>query len=370
MLDLHDLFVSAPHGCWGQQIPRQVRLSSESRGRWIAALFLAILMLIPIQGCRKTEQPVVVIYTALDRMFSEPILDEFERTTGIRVLAKYDTEATKTVGLVNAIRSEKDRPRCDVFWNNEVVNTIRLKDEGLLELYRPQAADVFPDEFRDPSGYWSGFAARARVLIVNTNLVAHGEEPNSIHDLADPRWKGMTGIAKPLFGTTATHAACLFAELGREEAEMFFRGLKENEVRVESGNKSVALSVTAGRLAFGLTDTDDAIIELESGQPVRIVYPDCAPGELGVLFIPNTLALIKDAPHPEAGKKLIEYLLSPEVESKLAEAKSAQIPLNPKVKVKSRVKTPAEVNAMNVDFSQAATKFAETAVYIEKFFLE
>ena len=95
------------------------------------------------------SQPIVV-YAALDREFSEPILKAFEQQTGIEVRAVYDTEAAKTVGLVNRIRAEKNRPRCDVFWNNEIVNTIRLKQEGLLQPCRPPQAVNYPAEFKDP----------------------------------------------------------------------------------------------------------------------------------------------------------------------------------------------------------------------------
>ena len=156
-----------------------------------------------------TETPdakrTVVVYTALDRVFSEPIFSEFERETGVKVLAKYDTESTKTIGLVNAIRAEADRPRCDVFWNNEIVGTIRLKNENLLQQYRPQAAADYPEIFKDPEGYWTGFAARARVLIVNTDIVKQDEMPDSIFDLADENWKvrvqtmaAMDLLAQPL----------------------------------------------------------------------------------------------------------------------------------------------------------------------------
>ncbi|MEW6358596.1 MAG: extracellular solute-binding protein [Planctomycetota bacterium] len=321
-------------------------------------------------GCGvDTDERVVVCYTALDRMFSEPIFEKFEKETGIKVLPKYDTESTKTVGLVNAIRAEADRPRCDVFWNNEIVNTIRLKNEKLLQVYRPKAAESFPATFRAPDGYWTGFAARARVLIVNKNLVKPEDMPKSIHDLADPKWKGRTAIAKPLFGTTATHAACLFAKLGDEKTRTFFKSLKDNEIQIHSGNKSCAQNVSAGAAAFGLTDTDDAIIEVEEGKPVAIVYPDSEKDQLGMLFIPNTLALIANAPHPEAGKRLIEYLLSPDVEIALAKGPSAQIPLNPNVAASVRVKTPKEVQAMDVDFNAAAA-FDGAGKYIEEFFLK
>jgi iron(III) transport system substrate-binding protein len=307
----------------------------------------------------------VVVYTALDKEFSQPILKAFEGRTGLRVLSKYDVEATKTVGLVNAIRAEKDRPRCDVFWNNEIVNTIRLKQEGLLQAFRPKAAEAFPAEFRDPDGTWTGFAARARVLLVNTQLVRTGEEPDAFRSLADPKWKGRAGIARPLFGTTATHVAALFAVLGDAEAQRFLQALRANEVHVLSGNKACALQVAAGRLAFALTDTDDAIIEVERGQPVKIVYPDAGPDGIGVLFIPNTLALVRGAPNPDGGKRLIEYLLSPEVEEALARCPSAQIPLNPNVAAMPRVRTPSQVKAMKVSFEDAAKAFARAAERVE-----
>ena len=86
-----------------------------------------------------------------------------------------------------------------------------------------------------------------------------------------------------------------------------------------SGNRQVAEAVAANQLAFGLTDTDDAIGEIAKGMPVEIIYPDQRPDELGTLFIPNTLALIKDSPHPKEAEKLLDYLLSPDVERKLAE---------------------------------------------------
>lgn len=333
---------------------------------------LALLSLALFAGCGRASGKAqkVVVYTALDRGFSEPILKEFEKKTGIEVVPKYDTESTKTVGLVNAIRAEKLRPRCDVFWNNEILNTIRLKNEGLLQAYRPRAAEPFADTFRDADGYWTGLAARARVLLVNTDLVPAEEEPASLQDMADAKWRGRVGIAKPLFGTTASHAACLFAAWGEEKTDAFFKALKANDVRVESGNKSVALAVSAGRLAFGLTDTDDAIIEVEAGKPVKIVYPDAGAEQLGVLFIPNSVAVIRDGPNPEAAKQLIEYLLSPAVEIALARAKSAQIPLNPLVTEPTRVKTPAQVKAMPIDFSAAAARFSDAAEYIEKYFLQ
>lgn len=320
-------------------------------------------------GCKRAAVEEVIVYTALDRQFSEPILAAFTEQTGIHARAVYDTESTKTVGLTNRVIAEAERPRCDVFWNNEILNTLRLKQKGLLQPHRPAEAENYPPQFRDPDGYWYGFAARARVLIVNTDRVPADQMPTSIRDLADPRWKGQAGLAKPLFGTTASHVACLFAALGETEAKSLLASVKANDVQIMSGNKTCAEAVGAGRLAFGLTDTDDAIIEREAGRPVAIVLPDGAAGELGTLLLPNTLALVNGCPHPEAGRKLIEYLLSPEVEQRLAAGPSAQIPLNRRATKGSRAANLADLRPMTIDFEQAAAAFAPAAAFIEREFL-
>ncbi len=175
-----------------------------------------------------------------------------------------------------------------------------------------------PETFKAKDGTWYGFAGRARVLVVNTRLVAEADRPKGIRDLLDPKWKGKIGIAKPIFGTTATQAACLFAAWGDDKAKEFYRGLKANGVQVLSGNRQVAAAAGSGEIAFGLTDTDDAMGEVEAGSPIAIVYPDRGPDELGTLFIPNTIAVIKGAPDPEAARALADHLLSPEVEGALA----------------------------------------------------
>ena len=259
----------------------------------------------------------MVVYSAQDREFAEPILRAYEKRTGVEVLPKFDVESTKTVGLANDIIAEKSRPRCDLFWNNEILNTLRLKEQGLLAPFQPSHAGDLPETFKAKDGTWYGFAGRARVLIVNTKLIPEAERPKGIKDLLDPKWKGKIGIAKPLFGTTATHAACLFAAWGDEKAKGFFRDLKANGVQVLSGNKQVATATGSGQIAFGLTDTDDAMGEVEAGSPVAIVYPDRKPTN-SVRCSSPTPWRHQGGPHPGGGASLADHLLSPEVEAALA----------------------------------------------------
>jgi len=286
----------------------------------------------------------------------------------VKVLPVYDIESTKTVGLANRIIRERNNPQCDLFWNNEILHTLRLQKLGILEVYQSPVTQSFPDDYKSDDGSWHGLAARARVLVVNKKVLPDsGEWPKSIEDLADPKWKGRVAIAKPLFGTTASHAAVLFSKWGDERARDFFLRLKQN-ADVLSGNKQVALAVGRGQYAFGLTDTDDAIIEIDEGQPVEIVYPDQAEAALGTLFIPNTLCVIKGSPNTASARKLVDYLLSPDVETKLANGRSAQFPVCPLVKVESRAMPDHALKWMDVDFAAAADKWDQTREFLIEVF--
>src|SRR5262245_38202728 len=177
--------------------PRRPR--SAMSGPTIALVWLLLAAFTP--GCQRTSREVVV-YTSEDQVFSEPVLKQFEKTTGIAVRAVYDTEETKSTGVALRIVAERDHPQGDVFWANEPLRPVMLQQQGLLSPYRSPNAEDIPARYRDPEGHWTGFAARARVIVYNTSLVKPGEAPSSIRDLADPRWRGRVGLATPLFGTT------------------------------------------------------------------------------------------------------------------------------------------------------------------------
>ncbi len=304
-----------------------------------------------LNACRSAVPATdpVVVYTSVDQPFAEPILMQFEKASGIQVQAVYDVEAAKTTGLVNRLIAEKTSPRADVFWNGEIIQTLLLQEEGVLEAYRAASAADLPAAWRDAQGYWTGVTARARVLIVNVESVSRPEAIDSLDDLLDPAWTGdEIGIAYPLFGTTATHAAALYQALGTEKARDYFQQLAERGVRVVDGNSVVRDLVVSGELAFGLTDTDDACVARQRGAPIAINLPDQA--GLGTLVIPSTVALIAGAPHPAEGRALIDYLLSREVEQALLEADFSHIPLHEGLAASDPCLSAAGIRAMDVDY--------------------
>jgi len=200
-----------------------------------------IILLTVILACSEKSNNEVVVYTSEDQLFSEPILKDFETETGIKVKALYDTEETKSTGVVNRLIAEKARPQCDIFWSNDPVRPVILKKRGITMPYSSPAATGIPSKFIDPEKHWTGFSARVRVIMYNTDLINEEEAPKSIFDYVALKWKNKTAIANPLFGTTTFHSAALFTALGEEKAKQFFDSLKGNLAGCQSAMKKMLL---------------------------------------------------------------------------------------------------------------------------------
>jgi iron(III) transport system substrate-binding protein len=296
---------------------------------------------------------VVVVYVSEDQVFSEPILKDFERDTGTSVRAVYDTEETKSAGAMNRLIAEKTNPQADVYWANEPIRAEALRQQGVSAPYRSPSAQGIPEQFRSAEGHWTGFAARGRILIVNRSLK---EKPLSIRAYTDPRFNGKAVIANPLFGTTTAHIAALFIVWGDANAKVFLDAVRKNGVQIASSNGESADQVATGAFQFALADTDDVHSRQKQGQLVEGVYPDQEEGGLGCFIVPNAVLLIKGGPHPEEGKKLIDYLLSRETEKKLAYSDAGQIPLHSGVDTPSAVRHLETLKVMKVDYAAVAAK--------------
>jgi iron(III) transport system substrate-binding protein len=311
-------------------------------------------------GPATQSRPTVTIYVSTDRVFAEPVLREYERRSGVRIQAVYDTEETKSTGLANKLLAEQTRPQADVFWSNEPVRTLVLASRGALAPYWSPSAEGIPEALRDADGYWTGFSARIRVIAFNTTLVKPEEAPRSVFDLAQPRWKGRVAIADPRFGSTSFHVAALYVAAGDARMDAFFRQLRDNGVRVVDGNSVVRDLIARGEVAVGLTDTDDVNVAIEDGQPVAMVLPD-AEG-LGVPVMPNMVSLIAGAPHPDSGRQLIDYLLSRDVEAQLARSQAVQIPLHAGVPGPRNIPAIDTFRPMTLDFTLAARRVEDVTM--------
>ncbi len=286
----------------------------------VAAIAFALLR----WGWHGGHDPLIV-YCAHDSVYAESVLRQFERKTGIPVAIRYDTEATKSLGLVELLVREKSAPRCDVFWNNELLGIMDLKEKGVLQPYKGEGYNRIPATFKDADGYWTGFAARLRVFILNTKKVEAKEE------IVRQRLEGgdlsQAAIAKPLFGTTLTHYSVLWHLLGGEAVKQWHHNARARGIRELGGNAQTMRVVADGVCAIGYTDTDDFFVAKDESKPVAMLPATVGDGR--TLCIPNTVAIIKGTRRQQDAQLLVDFLLSAESELALARSQARQIPLGP-----------------------------------------
>lgn len=266
----------------------------------------------------------LVVYCAHDQVFAEQILKDFEKQTGIAVSVKYDTEATKSLGLAQLLIQEKDQPRCDVFWNNQVLTTVELQRQGVLLPYQGPGWSRIPERFRDAEGHWVGFGARFRVFIVNTEKMEATKEAVDAAFTRDDLSR--VAVAVPLYGTTLTHYSVLWHEWGPSRLKEWHDEVRRLGIREARGNGATMKLVSEGACDVGWTDTDDFFVARDEKAPVAMV-PVRVAGS--TVCIPNSAAVIRGARKLDAARQFVDYLASARNEVALARSPSRQTPLGP-----------------------------------------
>ena len=300
-------------------------MKAKNKVPWRTTLAIVIIaVIVPWIGKHwQTSQSELVVYCAHDSIFADSIIRDFETNSGIRVRIRFDEETNKSLGLTNLLIAEKKNPRCDVFWNNQTLGMIRLKNEEVLATCDSSLFAAIPSQFKDADNQWAGFAARLRVFIINTDKMEANEDAVSRVLASDSLSK--VAIALPMFGTTLSHYSVLCDQMGLAGLKNWHQSLRVRGIREARGNGAVKDLVAEGGCDLGFTDTDDAFAAIDAGKPVKMLPVRLASGN--TICIPNSVAMIRNCAHPQEAEQFIRYLLSPEVELALARSASRQIPL-------------------------------------------
>ena len=328
-------------------------MKSPAWGRWGS-----LLLVVFICACRDAKPTNVVrLYCSVDEVFGRQVIAEFEKRTGITVQTTYDSEAGKTTGLVNKIEMEKDRPQADVFWSSELFNTILLARKGLLEPYDSPAASDIPPRYRDPEHRWTAIGLRGRVIAFDPARIPADQVPQRWVDMDDEAVAAKVAYANPLFGTTRGHVAAMVALWGRDETAEFLTGLRERGAKKVDGNSMAVRELLSGRVALAATDTDDVVLANRNGATLEMIYPDMGDG--GTLLIPNSIAILKGSRNEQAARKLVDFLVSADVEEMLARSASQNVPVRPALREKLAMQMPPETDISYEAVADAMPEAAE-----------
>lgn len=254
----------------------------------------------------------MTLYYSNSTEWADPIIEEFENKTGIKVNLVQDG----TSSLFARVKAEANNPQGDVIWGG-VIDTYRA-NEDLLQPYTSSNAASLKEAAKDPNGYYTGFDMGPMVMVYNTDLISPDEAPTKWADLLDEKYKGLIACADPTASSSAF--ACIMSIIlayGTDNGEgyAFVEKLVENmESKVIGSSSGVYKGVADGEYLIGLTYEEAALRYMESGASIAIVYP-----EEGTSSSPSGCAIIKDCQNPKSAQMFIDYLSSEEVQSQLGD---------------------------------------------------
>lgn len=263
-------------------------------------------------SAKASDSGEVTIYHSHPADWTEPLFREFEEKTGIKV----NVVGAGTGELLARIQAEKDNPLGDVIWGGDAASYVSLQEE-YMEPYISSEAEAFPDEYKDPNGYWVAFNVEPSVAIYNTKLVSEEDAPKSWADICDPKFKGKIATADPAKSSTGfVQLVSLMLATGQGNDDVAYEWLEKLTAnldgKIQSSSSLTYKTVVDGEYLIGLTFEEAAIKYVRAGADIAIVYPE--EGQ-NVALVP--IGVIKGCKNKENAQKFIDFALSKEVQSQL-----------------------------------------------------
>lgn len=283
----------------------------------------------------------VTVYTATPQNFIDALVPAFEAKTGTKV----EIIKAGSGELLNRLTAEASAPVADVLWS--VDGTVVDFNPALFEAYQATEADKLAEGMKQ-SDLWTPFTAVVTTFIVNESKLDGKPVPTSWEMLADPQYDDMISSARVDSSGSAYIQLATVLQVFGDEAKGWevYKGLLGNYVLSESSG-AVPRFVNDGELAIGVTLEDGALRYVEGGGPVQMVYPS-----EGTAIAPDAMALIKGAPHADNGKAFIDFMLSQEGQTIVAE--QGRRPVRGDVASNPALKPLSEVKSANYDAKWAA----------------
>lgn len=301
--------------------------------RALAVLVLGLGVLAAACGAGGGPQPAagggageLVVYSGRAESLVGPLIDRFQRDTGIRVRVKYGESAALALTLLE----EGARSPADVFFTVDPAGVGAVARAGLLRPLPESILGRVDPRFRARDGRWVGVSGRVRVVAYNPQRVREEELPASVLGFTDPRWRGRVGWT-PTYGSFQAFVTALRLLEGEDAARRWVEGMVRNQARAYPSNVPMVEAVAAGEIDVALTNHYYVYrLRAERGPDVPVRAHFFRDGDVGGLIIPAAAAILASAPHPEAAERFLEFLLSEPAQRYFAE-QTLEYPLVPGV---------------------------------------
>lgn len=320
------------------------------------ALIAALALPLAAASCGGDgDSEELVVYSGRSEPLVKPFLDEFAEREGIEVKTRY----ADTPDLVGTLIEEGDKTRADVFIAQDAAAMEQLRRRNLLQPY--DGLKRTPRRYRAEDGSWTGVSGRARVLIVREGT----PHPDSVFDLTDPRWRDRVVAPDPTNASFRDWVSAIRVRRGDGLTRRYLDGLKANGLETLAGHSEVRKAVAKGEFDIGLVNHYYVELEKQEGSNVEAVYTDQEPEGFGVVFNLASAGIVRSASNAGAARKLMDYLLTPEVQERFAR-ENFEYPLLPGLSVAPGVRPLKDVRTTDVTYTQLGAAVPGTDRLLER----
>ena len=310
--------------------------------------------LLGIVAAGASAQQKVFVYTSMKESMVGDLKTAFAKKYPDIKLDYQSAGAGKLMAKIAAER-QSGKILADVLWTSEVPDFYQLKAQNMLLPYIPADSKLLLNPLPDYDGSFTAVRLGTLGIAYNTRLVK--EAPKAWADLKKPAFKGAYGIANPALSGTAYMSV---AVLSKAFGWPYFEALRANGAKMGKGSGQVVDDTASGDLLASLAVDYITLDKVDKGATLALVYPP------EMLVIPSPIAIFRGSPNTDAAKKFVDFVLSKEGQTIIAN--EGTLPVRGDVKVPERFKLPpveeAMKRAMKIDYQQI---MAEKEATIKKF---
>lgn len=269
----------------------------------IGYIIVAVCIVLSFHGLEAQE---LVIYSGRSKSLVEPLLQEFERETGIRIRVRYGDTAQLAVALLE----EGRRSPADLFWAQDGGALGVLSNHNMFSRLPANLFEKIPPVFRSADGTWIATSARARVLAYSPQRVEREQLPTTIDDLTNSRWRGRIGWA-PQNASFQTFVSALVELEGREKAKAWLTAVRNNGAKSYRSNVPIIQAIAQGEIDLGLTNHYYLIRFKQSDENFPVEQKFLQKGDPSNFVNVAGVGILTTAKNKREAERFIEFLLSP-----------------------------------------------------------
>lgn len=283
-------------------------------------LFLLLIgVIIAVIGCSPKKEEAkagsfegqTLNVVATSEKYKE-LFDKFSEETK----AKVEFLSMSSGEVIAKIKAEGGKPMADVWFGGGIDAFMKAKEDGILEMYKPDGFDKIKEGFKDNEGYWISKGITVVGFLANDGLLKEKnlEVPKTWEELADPKYKDEIIMANPaVSGTSYANVKGVLDLYGEEKGWEYLEKLNANVKFYGKRGKDPQEKTVAGEFAIGIIPIDKSAFDVAEKNNMTAIYPD------QIFWVPEGVAIFKNSPNLELAKAFEDFILRPEIQQLIAE---------------------------------------------------